>query len=175
MLALATLSNPFCSIAEEPSRPSSVYTDLSGSRCAAVTEDKETGASVHRCPGVNGWTLLVAYDDERMSITVVEPNGAEHALNYWDVITNGFSSLGTKAEWRVRRPNGRVEPIALIVRVNGSELREDGSRKPTSYLAVATIDRERICVTNKINATPDANQRARQAADKSAVEPCLQH
>lgn len=171
VLGLATVT---CCGQVTTTQNSSVYTDLSGPSCTITTENRETGATVHRCKGVSGWDLLVLYDDQRMSITVVQPDGRTHPLDYWDVITQGYSSLGAKAEWRVDGAGmGRAEPIALIVRVNASEQQTDGTTKTVSYLAVAKLQGPRVCVTDKIRPTLDSNARARQAADNAAGTPCL--
>src|SRR4051812_26301558 len=63
----------------------SLYTDLSGADCHSEKEDKETGASVERCPGIAGYALLVQNDDDRASVTVVSPDGTQHPLDYWNV------------------------------------------------------------------------------------------
>jgi hypothetical protein len=151
----------------------SIYSDLSGNQCKTIKEDKETGSSIQECPGVGGFHLLVADDDARMSITVVTPDNREHSLDYWNIITRSFSSLGDKAEWRVVKRNGKITPIALIVRVDSSEQKNLNSPKKTSYLAVAKITPKEICVTDKISPTVDANEQARQAADNSANKACL--
>lgn len=145
----------------------SVYTELDLARCRVTATDEESESSSARCPGVAGYALNVHEGDLRMSIDVVTPDGREHPLNYWSVITSGFSSLGPRAEWRMR--GGR--PIALIVRVNASEDPEDSSRI-TSWLAVAKITDSAICVTERIPPTHGANEAARRAADQSASTPC---
>jgi hypothetical protein len=155
------------------SRPTSLYTNLSGGRCETVTEDKKTGSSIRRCPGVEGFRLLVAEDDDRVSVGVVSPDGKEHPLDYWNVVTRSFSSLGKKAEWRVVRDRGKVTPIALIVRVDAQEQDNLVAPKKKSYLVVAKIGPEEICVTDKIGPSPNANEQARQAADIAANQACL--
>lgn len=147
----------------------SVYTDLAAARCKTVEVEEETGGSVQKCPGVGGYELLVEDDDLRQSVTVVTPDGRKHPLNYWQVITTAFSSLGEKAEWRVEKKGGKVKPYALIVRVNASENPEAPDRK-TSYLAVAKLTADKVCVTDKVK----TNEEARQAADASAGKPCLE-
>jgi hypothetical protein len=148
----------------------SVLTPLSGKLCAAIGKaDKETGASVEKCPGVGGVELRVAYDDQRMSISLVLEGGNEQPLDLWSVVTRAFSSLGRQAEWRVRRgTTGKLEPFALIVRVN-----DNGAKK--TYLAVAKIEAQRACVVDVIaGASGDANRRARESADRAASKPCLE-
>jgi hypothetical protein len=151
----------------------SVYTDISGSRCRTISVNRESGATVQSCPGVAGYKLEVEDDDARMSISVVAPGGKKSELSYWQVITSAFSSLGNKAEWRVARLNGKTTPVALIVRVNASE-DPSNPQKTTSYLAVAKITAAKTCVTDKIGPSATANEEARRAADTAATRPCLE-
>jgi hypothetical protein len=171
-LALAVLLLSFALPREHSPRPigvadriDSIYTELTGSRCATIAADQETGATTQRCPGLAGYALLVEDDDDRMSITVVAPNGGQHPLELWRVVTTGFSALGEKAEWRVKRENGKLVPVALIVRVNANAT--------TSSLAVAKITPQAACVTDRIEPGDDMNLEARVAADAAAEKPCI--
>lgn len=146
----------------------SVYTSLAEADCRLVERDEETGATSSRCPGTAGYALLVHDYDARMTVDVVAPGGRTHRLRYSGVITSAFSSLGPRAEWRMR--NGA--PLALIVRVNAFENSETPDRA-TSYLAVARLTGREVCVTDRIPPAANANEAARQAADQSASKPCL--
>lgn len=53
------------------------------------------------CGGVGKFKLHVLDDDERSSVSVVAPDGEIFPLEYWEVVTHSFSSLGAGAEWRV--------------------------------------------------------------------------
>lgn len=167
LCALFVLSSALPLLAYVP-QADSVYTELAPARCKTVAVTEESGGSVQKCPGVGGYELLVEDDDARQSVTVVAPGGKKHPLDYWQVITTAFSSLGEKAEWRVERKGGRVRPYALIVRVYASENPEAPDQK-TSYLAVARVAPEGACVTDKVK----TNEEARAAADASAGKPCL--
>lgn len=159
------------SSAARPADPvTSVYSSLSG--CKTVSTDAESGSSTQACRGVGGYNLRLEYGDARESITVISPDGKQHPLNFWEVISTGFSSVGKKAEWRVTKKRGRAVPSALIVRFDASENPEDSS-KVTSYLVVAKITPAQICVTDKIGPSATANEEARRAADASAGKPCL--
>ena len=149
----------------------SVYSSLSG--CKTVSSDAESGSSTQACRGVGGYNLRLEYGDARESITVISPDGKQHPLSFWEVISTGFSSVGKKAEWRVTKKSGKTIPHALIVRFNASENPED-STKVTSYLVVAKITPGKICVTDKIAPSATANEEARRAADASADKPCLE-
>ena len=146
----------------------SVYTSLAEADCRLVEKDEETGATSSRCPGTAGYALLVHDWDARMTVDVVAPDGRTHRLRYSGVITSAFSSLGPRAEWRMR--DGK--PVALIVRVNAFEDPETPDRA-VSYLAVAKITAREVCVTDRIPPAANANEAARRAADQSASRPCV--
>jgi hypothetical protein len=152
-------------------RITSVYTPLSGQRCTTTKEDKRNGSFIKVCPGVAGCRLLIALQDERMSVTVVTPDDKEHPLNYWDVITGG-ARLGMLAEWRVIYRDGKVTPLALIVRVYVEDT-DFRRAKKTSYLAVSKLTPTEICVTDRIPTGTSANEQARRAAIASARRACL--
>ena len=150
----------------------SVYTPLIGRNCTMTKEDKNTGSFVKVCPGVAGSRLLIASDDDRMSVTVVTEDEREHPLDYPEVIAPGVSRLGTQAEWRIIYRDGKVTPIALIVRVYAED-NDSRSPKRTSYLAVAKLTSTEICVTDRIPAAARANEQARRASVASATRACL--
>lgn len=151
----------------------SVYTDLDAKKCRTIKSSSAEGGSYEgRCPGIAGYSLTVLEGDVRQNIEVVTPKKVKHSLDLWTVVSSAFSSVGPKAEWRVKRVNGKQTPVALIVRYNASENPEDSS-KITSYLVVARISNTSICVTDKIAPGPNANEQARAAADQSGAKPCL--
>lgn len=145
----------------------SVYTSLAEADCRVVDRDEETGGVSQRCPGTGGYALLVHDYDARMTVDVVTPNGGTHRLRYSSVISSAFSSLGPRAEWRMR--DGK--PVALIVRVNAFEVPET-PEVAISYLAVAKLTARETCVTDRIAPSATANEAAREAADASASRPC---
>lgn len=149
----------------------SVYTDLDRRKCKTVADEHEGYSWTKLCPGVAGHRLQLLMGDERESLTVVKPDGTEHALEFWSTVSPAFSSVGPRAEWRVRRRGRRVEPYALIVRLNANENPEQ--RRVVSYLVVVRLGPGRACVTEKIPPGPSANQLARRAADDAAAKPCL--
>lgn len=151
----------------------SVYTNLGEKSCRTIKADSsEAGSYVGICGGVGGYKLQVEEGDLRQNIHVITRTGEKHSLDLWTVVGSNFSSLGEKAELRVRTQRGKVVPVALIVRYNLSN--PEDSTKTTSYLAVAKITASKICVTDKIAPGAGANVAARAAADKSADKPCLE-
>jgi hypothetical protein len=151
----------------------SVYTELSDAGCEPPRIDDETGSSAQRCAGVGGYELVRLNDDSRTSVNLVSPAGEEHALNYWNVVTRAFSSLGPRAEWRVIGRGREIVPVALIVRVNSYSDADADQPVINSYLSVAKITNSEICVTDVIEAGAEANERARKAADAAAGKPCI--
>lgn len=151
----------------------SIYTDISPNRCKTIEFDQETRDSVQKCAAVAGYSLLVQNADGRQSVTVLTPDGQKHHLKHGQVISAGFYTLGKKAEWRVERREGKVLPIALIVRVYDYDNLNSLTQR-TSYLGVAKIAGDDICVTKMVKSGAKANQEARRAADASADKPCLE-
>jgi len=151
----------------------SVYTGLGDKQCRKI-KSAEAGDDGYegRCRGTAGYSLLLSEGDLRQNITVITPQGKEHSLDLWSVVSGGFSSVGPKAEWRLASQKGKLVPVALIIRYNASEDPESAN-KITSYLAVAKITPTEICVTDKISPGPKANEDARRAADAASTKPCL--
>jgi len=146
----------------------SIYTELSAPPCTIIPVSGKPGDEWDgdgiRCKGPSGYELLAYYVDDRAAVSVISPGGARHDL---DLLTDSFSSLGPRAEWRVEMMGSRTIPIALIVRV----IRYHGD-KTTSFLAVAKVTKEKICITDRISATGVENMQARKAADSSAEKNC---
>jgi len=151
----------------------SVYTSLSTRSCRTIrSTSNEGGSYVGICPGVAGYKLQSEEGDLRQNIQVITPSGKKHSLELWNVIGSGFSLLGEKAEWRVKHQNGKLVPVALIIRYNVAN--PEDSTKGTSYLAVAKITAAKICITDKIAPAANANVAARNAADNAAAKTCLE-
>jgi len=149
----------------------SIYTDIAGAACAIIAVTADAGVATRHCPGIAGYSLLVQDDDSRMSIVVMMPDGGHQPLEYWQVVTTAFSTLGDKAEWRVKRQGGKHVPIALIVRVYADE--SSDPNVATAYLAVAKITPQAACVVAKIPPGAAMNLQARLAADGASDMPCL--
>ncbi len=170
---ILTLICPMIFAGSTTAQISSIYTNLTKDNCQTIENIEETGGSVQKCKGFGDWFLMVLDDDDRMSVNIVAPDAKQNELDFWSVVTTAFSSLGAKAEWRVKKEGDRLQPIALIIRVN-SISEATGKRKRSSYLTVSKITADGICVVEKINARKNANQQARNSADNSADKPCLQ-
>jgi hypothetical protein len=156
----------------QKSKIESVYTSLDDKSCKTLESETEgTGWYRGECKGAGGYKLQVTEGDLRQSIDVVAPNKQKYELDFTGHVSGGFSSVGTKAEWRVSRRGKTVLPIALIVRFNASENPEDSSII-TSYLVVTKITKNQICITNIVKPGAKANEEARKFADASATKPC---
>jgi hypothetical protein len=151
----------------------SVYTELTGSNCKTVAVREEPdSSSLQQCAGVGGYNLQIEDGDDRQSVTVVKPDGSRRPLDLWNTVSGAFSSVGPRAEWRVRQSGGKATPVALIVRFNAQDM-PDHPERNISYLVVAKITPEEICVTDKIGPGQNANLEARKAADAAATKPCI--
>ncbi len=147
----------------------SVYTTLSlaPDECELERMDRESGYSVNRCRGAGGYNLLVEYSDDRMDATVEAPNGRQFPLRLGELVGNGFSTLGDKAEWRITKQGGQITPFALIVRFSPEE--EHGI---VQYLTVSKLGPDAACLTAVIPPQRKHNQKAREAAALAPNSPC---
>lgn len=167
LLLLGTLFGTQASLAG--GNNDSTYTDLAPEKCRTLKAEQDYGATTQQCPGIAGYRLLVEDFDGRQSMAVISPDGHQHPLHFSQTITNAFSILGKKAEWRLG-PN--KQPLALIVRIYASE-NPDKPAQQTQYLSVSKLAGNTICVTDKIRNSATMNEEARNAADSAASRACL--
>ncbi|MBC7900346.1 MAG: hypothetical protein H7070_09875 [Saprospiraceae bacterium] len=142
----------------------SVYSSLEAAKCKTLESNPEEGGSyTGECKGVGRYKLEIIEGDLRQTVNVVDPNGEKFELNLWDHF-GGFSSVGQKAEWRIK---GKI-PVALIFRFNVSEnsANPEGQLKTTSYLMVAKLGKEKPCVTDIVKPGKGQNAKARKLADE---------
>ena len=147
----------------------SIYTDLAGRKCK-TTSDDESDVITQECPGVAGYKLVVAERDAQKTIHVLSPSDKTYELDFQDKVSGGLSTLGKKAEWRVKRSNGKIQPVGLITRFNFSKTGD--AKNLTSYLIVTKFDGDNICITDIVK-TKNANVKARELADIAPAKPCL--
>jgi hypothetical protein len=167
LLSVLSLSGVFAVAKAQPTK--SIYTSVDEKKCRTIKSSQaEAGDYLGRCVGTAGYTLLVAEGDLRQNVTVVTPGKKEHSLNLWSIVSPAFSIVGPTVEWRIIRRT----PVALILRYNASEDPEKPDKK-TSYLVVAKITADQICVTDKVAPGAKANEEARRLADQAATKPCL--
>ncbi|MBL7979304.1 MAG: hypothetical protein JNN12_13270 [Bacteroidetes Order II. Incertae sedis bacterium] len=160
LLPMVTLAQPI----------TSTYTLTSGKTCKAIPQEDEQSA-VWVCPGAGGIKVEFAEGDIRQNATLIFPNKQQADLSLWS-IRSGFSSIGDKMEWRMKKVNGKSTPIAFIIRYKVSDDPEDSS-KITSYLMVGKIAGSNSCVTDIVKPQANQNVKARTFADNAANQPCL--
>lgn len=153
VLAIAFIA---LSAAPLAARPQSAYSDLNLERCTTIETFAEGGGAHLQCPGYAGIEVTVLEGDLRMYVGYGPDARKQCAMHQ----TFGpFNSLGPRIEWRLE--NGR--PFATILRWvldNG-----DGNSQ-RSWLVVTGLDGSNTCHVAYIEgAMPNANQRARDAAD----------
>lgn len=152
----------------------SVYTDLHGGSCVKETDKTDPNETPYlRCPGAAGYSLLVRQvESGRESVEVVDAANRVHALNYQEFITRSMSNLEGKAEWRVETKDQKQSPAALIVRVQAREDIDNPEKVTHTYLAVAKITANEICVTDRIDEAGRQQNEIRRVADSAQARPC---
>jgi hypothetical protein len=156
-----------------PEQPlTSIYIDLH-KQCRTLQEPTDTNLTLlWRCAGVADHKLLLEWDDGALTAKIVTPRGRKFDLGMSELFTEHkpYVDLGSKTEWRVKQEHGTVVPVALIVRVDPSI---DLFTHEPSFLAVAKITKQQICITDRIAPGSRENEEARRAADGAAYKPCL--
>ena len=146
----------------------SVYTPLTDSKCQIKIDADVPGAMTGLCRGVGDYKLKILVDDERMSVNVVARVTKEFELDFWGYFGN-FSSVGERAEWRIRGKR----PIAVIIRYDVADRGVDNDKR-TSYLMVSKITADESCVVAIVRPGRNQNAEARRIADFAAGKPCRQ-
>ncbi|HEY5328841.1 MAG TPA: hypothetical protein VIJ79_03070 [Acidobacteriaceae bacterium] len=152
----------------------SLYTTLKVNSCTQeIDKDDPNETPYQVCPGVAGYILQVRLvDSGRLSVIVVNPAKRRFPLDYQDVVTRSMDNLGDKAEWRIRRENGKAVPIALIVRVMAREKPGHPEKITNIYWAVAKITPGGACVTDRIREGSKSAAEVRALADSAIGRPC---
>lgn len=164
LLALALFSSP----AVAQSGMTSAYTDLDIEKCLVLEAD-DFGAS-WACPGYKGFPIMVQEGDLRFSI-LYGFNPKENAEGTQTLPP--FNNLGGKIEWRLSNAKGYFFPIATIVRYHTADT-TTGENKG-QVLVVTQIAEGNTCHIAYVDAlaNPNANDLAREAADKAGKFNCL--
>lgn len=159
----------FCAASAEAQEIRSQYTGVSEKKCRTLEE--EPGMYILlECAGAGGYKLKLADVDLRQNLAVVTPAGKEYDL---DFNTEYFSYVSGKAEWRVKKANGKTVPAALVIRFYTQE-NPRNDLDVTAYFLAVKITADEICGVDVIKASAArAHQKARQSADASSGKPCL--
>lgn len=144
----------------------SVYTSTRTSACRTIESNPNEGGSYEgECRGVGGYKVRLLEGDIRQTLNIITPAKKKFELNFWSFYS-GFSSIGEKIEWRVKKG----VPVALIARYNVAM--NDDPRSSRSVLMISQIGKTSSCVTDTVEAGPKQNEKARELADVASTKPC---
>ncbi len=144
----------------------SIYTSTRANACRTIVSNPDEGGSYEgECPGVGGYKVRLLEGDIRQTLNIITPARKKHELNFWGIY-GGFSAIGEKIEWRMRRG----VPVALIARFYVAN--NDDSSKSRSYLMITKIGRAESCVTDVVEPMAKQNEEARRLADLASSKPC---
>ena len=145
----------------------SAYTDINLDECLVLDAD-DFGVS-WACPGYKGYPLRISEGDLRFTIAYGfnidgEP-GRSQSLG-------PFNHLGPKLEWRLSNASGRWLPVATIVRYFTQN--QETLKESNEVLVVTQLLEGQTCHIAYIDAlaNPNANELAREAADKAGKFDC---
>jgi hypothetical protein len=145
----------------------SAYTDINLDQCLVLNAD-DFGAS-WACPGYKGYPLQISEGDLRFVISygfnIDDEPGRSQSLG-------PFNHLGAKLEWRLSNASGGWLPVATIVRYFTQN--QETYEETNEVLVVTQLVEGQTCHIAYIDAlaNPNANELARQAADKAGKFDC---
>lgn len=163
-----------CSASQDQPAPTitSQRTSLAESNCRKATDPGDPNDTAYLiCPGVAGYTLQVRQvESGRSSIDIVDPAGKATPLRYHQTITTAMFAIGNAVEWRIEGGT----PIALAATIQAHEDLTDPATVTNTYIAIARITPQQVCVTDKVNQQANQPEDAiRRAADSARNRPCL--
>lgn len=147
-------------------KATSIYTSTRAESCRTIESNPDEGGSYEgECRGVAGYKLRLMEGDLRQALDVITPGKKRFELIKWGMF-GGFSVIGDKVEWRMKRGS----PVALIARYSVAD--PEDYRKSKSYLIVSKIGAKSSCVTDIVDPMAKQNEKARELADAAADRPC---
>lgn len=148
----------------------SEYTDVDLDACTVIQSDDF--GSTWACNGYKGIPVMIAEGDLRFfvsyGLTSTEEKAATQTLP-------PFNHLGPKIEWRLSNVGGGYKPFATVLRFFVQRTDDSGAEIAEGQVLVVTrIEPGATCQTAWIDAlaNPNANELAREAADKAADFDC---
>jgi hypothetical protein len=154
------------SIAGVAQKNTSVYTSTRAESCRTIESNPDEGGTYEgECRGVAGYKVRVMEGDLRQALDVITPGKKRFELIKWGLF-GGFSLIGDKIEWRMKRGMA----VALIARYSVAD--GENPSKSKSYLIVSKIGAKSSCVTDIVDPMAKQNEKARELADTAAGRPC---
>jgi hypothetical protein len=158
----------------------SIYIDLSEEKCKEKIYSHVN--SGFECSGVGEYRLSFFRGSEnRIGVFKTTGNDVGYSFRVMDILVQENQGqpyvndlnirFGEKAEFRVRKVNGKNKPFALIFRVNVDSY--NITTYKSSDLFVAKLTENMVCVTDIVKPIRNQNIRARELADISRNKPCL--
>jgi len=146
----------------------SAYTTFDSNKCRHTAGRDVEDYGSWLCPGYRGIPVRLAAGDQRMYVSfgrnaAREPAAGETIDHFNDVYKGTI-------EWRLeRKPNGKLEPFATILRWNYMANVDDANASGR-MLVVTRLGPGRVCHVGYVDAraNPDANELARKLADEKA-------
>lgn len=152
-----------------------MYSSIDAGSCTEeVDYDDPNETTYQLCPGVLGYSLIVRrVGSGRRSVDVRTPRHGDFPLDYQEYVTRHMSQLESPAEWRVIAGNEEKSPVALIIGVQAHEDEDEPQAVTSTYLAVAKITPEEICVTHTVGKGPQNEPALRFAAEAAPDSECM--
>lgn len=148
--------------------------DLQDPSCRSEVDQSDPNETpVQICPGAAGYSLVVRkVGSGRKSIDVVDPRQETSRLALQEVVTRHMFGLDRQLQWRLTSRQGQLIPVALVLRVHVHESEDRPEVVTQSYVAIAKITPEEVCITARYLASELDAAGLQKAADAAVNQDC---
>jgi hypothetical protein len=144
----------------------SKFVTLSESNCKSIADNGGEDWARLLCKGtVDGWSVIIDYDDARDSITL-RKGKADTPLSFYATVTGYFATVGDKFEFRMRKGKAIGSIVRLVHHLNG-----ESPDQKVSVLVVSRLS-PTPCVIAVVQPGSKQATTARGLADNSTGKPC---
>jgi hypothetical protein len=145
----------------------SAFTDFDIEKCRHIPGKVEEDYGEWRCKGYDGIPIWMGAADQRVTISF-GPRAKEEPAAHQTLAS--FNGEGKKIEWRIETIENRKRPFAAIMRWSTTKPDDKGDSVRGEVLVVTRLPPGAVCHVGYVDgrANPNANELAREIADKNA-------
>lgn len=147
----------------------SAFTDFDLKKCRHIPGEVEEDYGEWRCKGYGGMPVWMGAADQRVMISF-GPRAKDEPAAHQTLAS--FNGEGKKIEWLIEKSANQKRPFAAIMRWSTMKPDDKGDQVRGEVLVVTRLLPGAICHVGYVDcrANPNANELAREIADKYARE-----
>jgi hypothetical protein len=143
------------------------FADFNLKKCRHIPGEVEEDYGEWRCKGYDGIPIWMGAADQRVMISF-GPRAKEEPAAHQTL--SSFNGEGEKIEWRIEKSANQKPPFAAIMHWSTTKPDDKGDPVRGEVLVVTRLPPGAVCHVGYVDgrANPNANELAREIADKNA-------